>query len=312
MGRKAHPQTLAAIYHAFRELPSWSQTELAARVGVKTPALRRWLTELQRAGIPLHREEDHPHVYWSVPPEWFPGGVLFQADDVAELLRQLFRLPRTRAREKLLRRILAAAPREEAHPERELAVVVPDASDAEQSFLFVVEDAVLRRKTLSFRYSSATRGIIEGRSASVQRIAVGPPTRFLAVCHRDGDLKWFRLERVGAARLDDDEPYRPANLERIDALLRESVDGFHQGGTAVACAFVVRDPEARWVVHNLPATMAHEPVPGGLRFSTTTAGVLPLARFVVGLGAAVRVETSELAEIVEELARGALGARLDR
>jgi hypothetical protein len=54
--------------------------------------------------------------------------------------------------------------------------------------------------------------------------------------------------------------------------------------------------------------MTREVVPGGLRFSTTTAGVLRLARHVVGLGAAAHAETPELALLVAELARGALSA----
>jgi hypothetical protein len=54
--------------------------------------------------------------------------------------------------------------------------------------------------------------------------------------------------------------------------------------------------------------MTAEVVPGGLRISVTTAGVLLLARYVVGLGAAARAETPELALLVTELARGALEA----
>jgi hypothetical protein len=85
------------------------------------------------------------------------------------------------------------------------------------------------------------------------------------------------------------------------------LDGFHQGGQAVPSAFTVLGPEARWVAETLPAPMTQEPVPGGVRLSATTAGVLPLARFVVGLGRAARAETPELRAMVEALARGALG-----
>jgi hypothetical protein len=52
--------------------------------------------------------------------------------------------------------------------------------------------------------------------------------------------------------------------------------------------------------------MSPERIPGGMRFTTATAGVLRLARFVVGLGVAARTETPELAALVQKLARGAL------
>lgn len=72
------------------------------------------------------------------------------------------------------------------------------------------------------------------------------------------------------------------------------------------CSFVVEEAEARWVVGNLPGPMEVESIPGGRRFTTITAGVLRLARFVVGLGGAARIETPELAAVARELARGAL------
>jgi len=134
---------------------------------------------------------------------------------------------------------------------------------------------------------------------------IGPPARFVAVCHRDGSLKWFRLDNVLGAQLDENEPYRAADPGRVAAMLSESVDGFHQGD-AVPCSFFVRAPESRWVERNLPVPMIVEVTPSGLRLTTTTAGVLRLARFVVGLGAAAHAETPELALLVTELARGAL------
>jgi len=136
---------------------------------------------------------------------------------------------------------------------------------------------------------------------------IGPPTRFIVFCHEAKSLKWFRLDNVRRAHVDDAEPFREAEPGQVEAMLKESVDGFHHGGP-VQCSFFVREPECRWVEHNLPVSMTPERVPRGLRFTTTTAGVLRLARFVVGLGVAARAETPELAELVQELARGALEA----
>jgi hypothetical protein len=49
-----------------------------------------------------------------------------------------------------------------------------------------------------------------------------------------------------------------------------------------------------------------EGVHDGIRVRCSTSGVLGVARFVVGLGVAVRVETPELATCVREIAKGAL------
>jgi len=71
----------------------------------------------------------------------------------------------------------------------------------------------------------------------------------------------------------------------------------------------VRLPEARWVALNLPSGLTvdpHEGVADGVRVRCSTAAVLRVARFVVGLGEAARVDTPELAGCVRELARGAL------
>ncbi len=303
---RSSTETVVAIVQAFLEQRTWTQAALARRAGVQPGTIRRRLQELEDSGFPLSREDDHPHVYWSVPRDWFPGGVVFGAEDIPELLRQLGRQPRGAARDRLIRRILEAAPRAAAEP-RAGAVVPPSATESEEAYLPLAEDAAIRRTALHFRYYTASRGAMEWRHASVQRVVIGPPARMLAVCHRDGTLKWFRLDNVLAARLDPSAAYRGADPDRVEAVLRQSLDGFHQGTPPVACAFVVRAPESNWVERNLPAPFSREPVAGGVRFSVETAGVLRLARFVVGLGAAARVETAELAAIVKELAEGALG-----
>ena len=109
MGRRSATETLGAIYQAFLRQRTWVQAELAADVGVAVPALRRHLDELCRRGMPLDREEDHPHVYWSVPKDWFPGGVAFEAGEAARLLVQLARLPRSAERDAWIDRVLRSS-----------------------------------------------------------------------------------------------------------------------------------------------------------------------------------------------------------
>lgn len=305
MGQRSKTETVVAVLQAFLQQRSWKQADLARRVDVTVAALRKHLVELSASGFPLVRDDDHPHVWWSVPKGWFPGAVLFDSESVPDLLRQLSRLPRSAARDRLIRKILVAAPRPSIAPPEAPAVLTRQATESEESYLPVAEDSAMRKVSLAFKYFTMSRGAVEWRHASVQSVVIGPPARFVAVCHRDGSLKWFRLDNVLGARLDGSVPYRAADPARIDAMLSESVDGFHQG-EAVRCSFLVREPESRWVERNLPGSMSVDVVPGALRFTTTTAGVLRLARYVVGLGAAARVETPELALLVAELAHGAL------
>jgi hypothetical protein len=114
MGQKSSTETVAAVLQAFLEKRRLVQSDLADHVGVRVPALRSRLEELRSHELPLTRIDDHPWVYWSVPDDWFPGGVAFAADDSLELLRQIGRLPRSKTRDRFIERILKAAPQQGA------------------------------------------------------------------------------------------------------------------------------------------------------------------------------------------------------
>jgi predicted DNA-binding transcriptional regulator YafY len=308
MGQKSRTATVVAIFQAFLERRKWTQPGLARRVKVGVPALKRRLEELRESGFPIVQDARSPQdVWWSVPKDWYPDAVLLKKEDVRTLLRQLSRLPRSAERDQMIQKVVENAPRPSVVSIGEGAVLAPRSTENEQTFLPLVEDAARSRTCLEFKYFTASRGDLHWRRASVHRVLVGPPARFIAVCHEAGGLKWFRLDCVQNARLDREEPFRRVTEGQIEAMLSQSVDGYHRD-EPVLCSFFVRDPDARWVEHNLPVSIAPEKAPGGMRFTTTTAGVLPLARFVVGLGAAARAETPKLAELVEELAQGALSA----
>lgn len=110
------------------------------------------------------------------------------------------------------------------------------------------------------------------------------PARFLATCHRKAELRWFRVENVSEAKLDPKEPYRDADRDVIELHLRETLDGFHGGRSAVRHVFFVREPEARWVARNLLEGMECEEEAGGIRVTVVTSALERLARYVVGLG----------------------------
>jgi hypothetical protein len=111
MGQRSATETLFGIVHLFIENRTWSQAELARRLELGVPALRKRLVELQAAGWPLERsDEDATQVYWSVPREWLPGALHFKETEAVELLRQIGRLPQCAARTELLRAVVARLP----------------------------------------------------------------------------------------------------------------------------------------------------------------------------------------------------------
>ncbi len=287
------------------ERRSWSQADLARAIGVGREALRKILEELQASGIPLESERDHPHVYWSVPKTWYPGGVLFKQEDVPELLRQLRRLSKSKARERLLAVVVQQLP-SRAGLAATGTVLARSTSEQEEQYVPIVEDAAAKKVALSMRYLTASRGTLSERCASVHLVDLGPPARFIATCHVNGDLRWFRVDSLIRARLDDRERFRESPSSAVDAFRATSLDGYKGGGGPVACSFFVRQPESNWVANNLLEGMRPETLPDGIRVHIETSAVLRLARFVVGLGAAACPENVALAEAVAELARGAL------
>lgn len=304
VGTRSSTETIVAILKALLDRRTWKQADLARHVGISTAALHKRLMELQANGIPLDSEREHPHVYWSVPKHWYPGGVLFTGDQVEQIFRQLSRLPKSKARNQLIDSLLKFMP----HASPVAAVVPPDATPREEQHLPVIEDAASQGVALRFRYFSANRGSEGLRQASVHRVVLGPRARFVATCHRSGDLKWFRIENVSESKLDPSDPYRPAEPETVERFLRASLDGFHTGGPSRKHEFFVREPEARWVARNMIDDMQAMEVAGGIHVAVETAALGRLARYVVGLGDAGRPLTPELMAEVVALARGALAS----
>jgi predicted DNA-binding transcriptional regulator YafY len=185
-------------------------------------------------------------------------------------------------------------------------ISAPEVSPEEERQLSVIEDAAQKGLALRFRYYTASRGAEGQRYASVHRVFPGPPARFVATCHRAHKLKWFRVDNVNVAALDQHERFHVAKDDAIDAFIAESLDGFHEGGPAQEVAFFVREPEARWVARNLMSGMKSDDQEGGIRVTVKISSVGRVARYVVSLGDAVSCETPILADAVVAIARGAL------
>jgi predicted DNA-binding transcriptional regulator YafY len=307
MGRASKHETIASIYQAFLGQRTWRQSDLARELGIGTRALRERLVELSTKGMPLESDEEPPHVFWSVPQHWFPGGVALTSDDAAHLLRELWVLPKSPRTERAIKKLLSGVQDREQLASA-AATVVPVVVGAEAVQREIVEEALIAGAALRIEYFSAHRGVIEWRYVSPARLVAGPPLRLVALCHRSSKLRWFRVDGILRATLDQSEPYRATDPEVTTRFIAESVNGYRDEAAATDQLFFVRLPEARWVSKNLPPSMVCESVEDGIVVTARAGGVLPVARFVVGLGAAASPRTSPLREIVRELAEGALTA----
>lgn len=306
MGRRSASETIAQIFQAFLRRRTWRQSELAEAVGVTVPALRKTLVELERSGMQIDRDEEPPHVVWTVPNAWFPGGAFVDSKTAVAVVRELRRLPKTTARSRLIDRFLeSVAPAEPARRSGAF-LVTPSVADQEATYLELVEDARAHGVALHATYYSAHAGAVSQRHLSVHRIVPAAPARFVATCHRSNELRWFRVDGIVRAELDRPERIHVETVDAIDRFISESADAFHESAATAEHVYFVRDPEARWVERNLFPPMRADRVSEGIRVHARTAGALRIARFVVGLGAAARVESEALHQLVLELARGAL------
>ncbi len=310
VGQKGRTESVTKVLAALMTRKTWIQAELAREVGLSTEALRKLLRELDAEVVRLRQESGHPHVYWSAPKTWFPGGVLFEQKDVPTLLQQLRRLPKSKARDRLLDVVASQLPAR-ARLEPVPPIVTRTATEHDEQYVPVVEEAAARKVALWMKYLTRGRGAVAERHASVHLVDAGPPARFIATCHRAGDLRTFRVDNILSARLDSREPFRDCDTQRVDAYRAAGLDGFSGAGTPTHCTFFVRDPESRWVSNNLLEGMRVEITHGGMRVEVDTTAVERLARFVVSLGAAALPETFELAAAVKELAQGALDRALE-
>lgn len=309
MGTKSSAETVIAILKAFLDRRQWLQADLARHVGVESRALRRRLIELQASGIPLKSRNEPPHVEWRVPKTWFPGGVLLTSEQIEVIFHLLTRIGKSDASRELMTKLLDFLPSPEATAATSSAIVPMETTEREERFLPVIDEAARKSVALEFRYYSQRSGMESDRFASVHRVLVGPPARFVATCHRSGELRFFRVEGVSEARLAKAEPFRVCDSKVVDAHVRASLDGFHEGGEPRTHVFFVQNPDARWVARNLiDPKMRADVVPNGIRVTTETAGLNRLARFVVGLGAAAKPLTPELEKEVATIARGALAS----
>jgi predicted DNA-binding transcriptional regulator YafY len=300
VSKRSGTETVGRIFLAFLEKTTWSQFDLARKVDVSVRVARRCLEELARGGMPLEREEEAPHVLWTVPNGWFPEGLTLTKADAAQVVRFIARSPKSAARDALLKNLVRT---------KVSGVITPNEAPLEESeeILATLENARATRRAVRLHYETMSKGVKSWRHVSVQHVQYGERTRFLAFCHRNKALRQFRVSQVVEAKLVDGVPFVRVPEDEIVARLAGSIDGWFDEGPPRAVAFAVYGDDARWVQANLPSKeMTVETCEGGIRVKGTTTAIVHVARFVVGLGGSAVAETPELADAVEKLATGAL------
>jgi predicted DNA-binding transcriptional regulator YafY len=304
VGKRNAFETVAKILVALLEQRTITQAELARRAEVDPRTIRKHMLALQEAGVPVERDEDHPNVYWSVPAAWFPGGARLTDAQLHEVGRLIARHPKTQTRERILAALLSADPR---------TATVGNATTLQppEDVLAILEDAAAARVAVHLRYFSATRGDHSDRHLTIHRIDYGPTARLVATCHRDGQLKWFRIDRVERPQLAPLEPARSVPAPEIDRFIADSFQGFRGPGSAEPYTFTIRRPEGRWAARSLPIDANTHTIDyrdNHIHVTVHTAGLDALARHLVGLGDLAHAETPTLRARIIELARGALRA----
>lgn len=311
MGARDSFESVTKVMQAFAGLRTWRQADLARRVGLEPRALRKLLLSLWSSGMPLEKEEEHPHVYWSVPQHWYPGGVFFDLEDWDVLVDAVLRISDKPKRSKLLSRLLTGrriVGASEGGVERlqQVVVGVPMAQH-EQEAALLVQKSVLEGAGLGIHYYSVSRGQLGWRTVSAQRLLVEPHARLVAFCHKNQCLRWFRLDNIQKAQVESGQSRVDVADSEVDAFIAASPDGYNDGRSD-DFAFIVRPPASAWVRGNLLPGMQATDAPDQAIRVVTRGGAIVVARFIAGLGGDAIAEGAQLRALVHQLAQGAAEA----
>ena len=311
MGTRDNYESVTRAIQAFASQHTWQQAELARRVGIGTPALRRLLLNLMESGMPLEKDDEHPHVYWSVPRHWFPGGVFFDVEDWEVLVHAVLRIGDDVRRAKLLGRLLSgrtAMGKVQDGVERlNQSVMGAPLTSEEQGTILLIEQSLLLNRPLSINYYSTSAGRLRWRVVTPQRLIVEPHRRLVAYCHDNQELRWFRVDNIQRALLAEERIATAVPPEDVERYIASSPDGFHDGSNQ-ELAFTVKQPTASWIAGNLLPGMRIEREDRGVLRVVTRGGALVVARFIVGLGGDGTAESKQLRALVCDLATAACEA----
>jgi biotin operon repressor len=305
VGSKSKTETPLRLLAALLEQRTWSQAELARRVEVHPQTVRQCMQELMDAGVPLERDDDHPHVYWSVPQSWLPEGVHLPRVHFVDLLRRLARGAAPAERDPLLKHLVDAAPSLGEMVARIQEAHVPSDVPLSSALLATLEDA-WESHAVILSYRKVRGGPVEARHCSPARF-VDQYQHLLARCHQSGKAQRFRLDRILGVSAAVGVEYAPLNDTEIAEALTGAVDGFRAPGPLVSVRFrlVGAEKEVGWMVEQLPEDLEVEKVASGYLVHGETGALGKLAAKLVTYGAVVRYDDEGLREAARAVVEGA-------
>lgn len=313
VGARENFESISLVVQGFAGRSTWTQAELARHVGIEARALRRLLLSLSKAGMPLERDEEHPHVYWSVPKQWFPGGVFFDEQDWEVLVHAVLRITDEQRRTRLMSRLLSGRKLVATEGANRLnkGVVGTLLTNDEQKTVLLIERSFLENQPLEVRYYSGSSGQLRDRIISPQRLVSEPRGRLVAFCHENRELRWFRIDNIARAQLASAHVRQDVPQSDIDIYVASSVDGF-QDGSQFESAFRVEGAEANWVRSNLLPGMRIDTDSAKTLRVVSQGGAVVVARFIAGLGGAAVAEGAALRALVRDVAAATLEAHADQ
>lgn len=168
-----------------------------------------------------------------------------------------------------------------------------------------VQEALTRRRRLHLSYWVPTRDETTERDVDPMQLAIADGRSYLeAWCHRAEDVRLFRLDRVAAARVLEEEASPPP-----EAQPRDLSSGLFQPSPDDALATLELGPEAAWVSEYYPCERVDDLGEGRLRVQLRVSDPRWLRRLALRLGGHARIlEPVELADAVRDDAANALAA----
>lgn len=274
---------LASAIESFSERRAWTERDLARRLRATPASFQQTLALLVGHGWPLRLDGG----VWSVPDTWDPGGLRLSAPDLAELLRLLARMPRSRVRDVILSKL--------TYRLRQGNKPFLGGELADEYFLILTK-AAKEREALDVLFYSRETGLPEIRTVSVQEAGASRGACWV-VSYPFNTASRMLLDCVLDLRRRPDRPYMPA-----DALPRQP-----EALPKLRVAFSVPQTKTRALLTVLPAGLALRHEGDRVHAEGEVMALTPVARAVLALGAGTEVATAELRGLVEALARIALG-----
>jgi proteasome accessory factor C len=183
------------------------------------------------------------------------------------------------------------------------AVDVRLARPAQSELVDVLRAAVTGGRVVHLRYVSAADVVSERDVDPLELLTDGARWFLRAWCHRAGEVRHFRLDRILGVRVTDHEAARHPDL---DLLVPDPTPALSSGDLL---ATIDLAPRARWFAESLPVEQVEDLDDGGVRVRLRVASQAWAVGVLLALAPDVRaVEPPELAAAVARSAAAALSA----